>query len=152
MGTPSWTWKSWYIEGFLIDPDSLSNSEQKTMSGTQRQDEPFPLWRQMYDDVIMTPWPYWEKSKSFKYSHIIYRWKGNFKPIKSLFGTYVRKWSGKTLWALECMRKWMTSLNLTYLTSNNCIHTLRDHAQNTTIPAISLVVNNVIPLLIGPFA
>jgi len=27
---------------------------------------------------------------------------------------------------------------------------VRDHAQNTTSPAISLVVNNVIPLLIGP--
>ena len=27
---------------------------------------------------------------------------------------------------------------------------LRDHAQNTTNPAISLVVYNVIPLMIGP--
>ena len=44
-----------------------------------------------------------KKSKifSFKYTCIIYRWKGNFPVIKSLFETCFRKWSGEKLQASE---------------------------------------------------
>ena len=87
-----------YIVGFLMDSDRLSCPECKTMSATERHDEQLPVWRHMYDDVIIVAPLYRWKFKMSKHSHVIYRWITNFIHIDNRN----RTWGQKSL----CERIW----------------------------------------------
>ena len=89
---------------FLIEYDELGYGEQN-LPGWQFFKRPEVRFSghpsDVINDVIIRHPEKSRKIFSFKYTCIIYRWKGNFPVIKSLSGGEVRKQSRKKLSALE---------------------------------------------------